>query len=77
MKRLARGKQLCPTFGRWPLNHRYDVDQVPWSFGIKDPVTLQCQEDGPRVRLPPNSGTDVKRDRSLQLCCRFIPKRGV
>ena len=76
VKRLARGKQLCPVFGRWPLSHRYDVDQVPCSFGNKDPVTLHCQEDGERVRLPPNSGTDVKRDCSLQLCCRFIPKGG-
>ena len=77
VKRMARGKQLCPIFGRWPLSHRYDVDQVPCYFGNKDPVTLHCQEDGPRVRLPPNSGTDVKRDCSLQLCCRFIPKGGV
>ena len=46
-------------------------------FGNKDPVTLHCQEDGPRVRLPPNGGTDVKRDCSLQLCRRFIPKGGV
>ena len=77
VKRLARGKQLCPIFGRWPLSHRYDVDQVPCFFGKKDPVTLHCQEDGPRVTFAPNSGTDVRRDCSLQLCCRFIPKGGV
>ena len=77
VKRLARGKQLCPIFGQWPLSHRYDVDQVPYYFGNKDPVTLHCQEDGPRVRLPPNSGTNVKRDCTLQLCCTCIPKGGV
>ena len=77
VRRLARGKRLCPIFGRWPLSHRYDVDQVPCYFGNKDPVTLHCQEDGPRVRLPPNSGTGVKRYCSLQLCCPFILKGGV
>ena len=77
VKGLARGKQLCPIFGRWPLSHRYDVDQVPCYFRNTDPVTLHCQENGPRVRWPPKSGTDVKRDCSQQLCCRFIPKGGL
>ena len=77
MKCLASGRQLCPIFGQWPLSHRFDVDQVPCHFGNKDPVTLHCRENGPRVRLPPNSRTDVKRDCSLQLCRRFILKGGV
>ena len=28
ISRLKRGKQICPTYGRWPLKNRFNSDQV-------------------------------------------------
>ena len=74
VKRLARGKQLCPIFGRWPLSHRYDVDQVPYYFGNKDPVTLHCQEDGLGSRCPPTVELMLRETAPCSFAAHAFPK---
>jgi len=74
LRRLKRGKQVDAADGRWRLQNRFNVDQVPACFA--DPVqrTYHAKEDGERVIVQLGRDAAAKRECTLQLCCRYVGK---
>ena len=71
-ERIKRGVQCCPTYGRWQLKNRYNMDQVPCPFANIEKRTYHSSSHGKRVVIQTGQEGGDKRECTLQLCCRYV-----